>query len=182
MLPALPAFLLLVLVPPDPAQLKSELKRAPAADVQQRFRIYDALAQAHVERKENDAAEEAFRNALELNRRLPQFDSNSGLRYAEFLAYQNRLSDCGRILSEILRGEPRFVPAILLQARLLVAQNRRDDGIQAAEKALALAEETGPSFPSDRLAAIHLFLSVNYFAAGREDLSRVHQLWIQQQR
>jgi tetratricopeptide (TPR) repeat protein len=173
---------MLLLAPPDVSQLESELKRAPVSAVPQRFRIYDALAQALAEKKENSAAEDAFRNALDLNRRLPQFDSSSALRYAEFLAGQNRLSDCGRLLNEILRREPEFAPALLQQARLLVVQNRRDDGIELAEEALKMAEKAGLSFPQDRLAAIHLFLSVNYFAAGREDLSRVHQLWIQQQR
>lgn len=170
MLPASVVVCLLLLAPPSADGLKTEL-----------FRL-NSLAASQVAAKEYAGADEAFRGALDLNRRLPVFDADSALRYAEFLTSQNRLSDAERLVSEILKNNPQFAPAYLQQANFRIAQNRREDGIQLAEVALSLAEKSGAPVPAGRLEAIHLFLSVNYFAVGRQDLSRIHQLWIQQHR
>lgn len=170
MLPASVVVFLLLLAPPPVDELKSELVRL------------NSMAAAKVAAKDYAGADEAFRAALDLNRRQAAFGADSALRYAEFLTSQNRLSDAERLTSEILKNDPRFAPAYLQMANLRVAQNRREDSIRLAELALSLAEKDGAAVPAGRLEAIHLFLSVNYFAVGRQDLSRVHQLWIQQHR
>lgn|ERR1039458_5182767 len=87
-----------------------------------------------------DAAEEAFRKSLDLNRKLEHHIPESAYLNYQFLLMRERDAESQALLDEILRWEPLFTPALLERAKNYISQEQPG---KAAEAALLVARIDG---------------------------------------
>lgn len=144
--------------------------------------LYAAMANAQASLKLYADAGVSWHGAWEANCKAPGMDAESGVAAGEFFLSRDRLPEAAAVLNELMEREPTYAPAWLATARLRVAQNRREDAVLLAERALDLGQKSQPPLSLERQRDIRLFLSINYHALGQEARAREHQLWIQQNR
>jgi len=119
-----------------------------------------------------DRAGDAFRAAMEANRRLPSPLSESAFQYFEFLALQSRPQEAQAVIEEILRREPFFLPARLENAKYLASEDHLERAIQEGELVVRNTEDTRI------LRSAHIFLAKTCHHAGRAQEAARHQDWI----
>ncbi|MDR3717459.1 MAG: tetratricopeptide repeat protein [Bryobacteraceae bacterium] len=123
-----------------------------------------------------DAAEEAFRKSLELNRKLDHHIPESAMLYYKFLVLRERDSEWHALLDEILRWEPLYAPAMLERAKDYLSREQPEKALEAALLVTRNTEDP------ETLRAAHFFLVKIYRMLGRNAEAQVHADWIQAQR
>jgi tetratricopeptide (TPR) repeat protein len=148
------------------------LALSPPDDLRVQAQTFIGLGEDALKRPQR--AEEAFRAALEVNRKLPHPNPSAALEFAMFLTRQSRQGEAQKLLQEILAFAPGFGPAHLERAKYLSAQGDLESALAEAKIAL---DQAG-SDPKG-LRAAHAFLARTCFALGRTDEAEVHQRWIE---
>ena len=119
-----------------------------------------------------DAADEAFRNSLELNRKLDHHIPESALLYYKFLVLRERDAEGHALLDEILRWEPLFAPAMLERAKNYLSG---EQPIKAMEVALLITRNTEDP---ETLRSAHFLLVKIYRMTGNDKQAQIHADWI----
>ena len=119
-----------------------------------------------------DAADEAFRNALELNRKLDHHIPESALLYYKFLVLRERDAEWHALLDEILRWEPLYAPAMLERAKNYLSGEQPK---KAMEVALLVTRNTEDP---ETLRAAHFLLVKIYRMTGNDKQAQIHADWI----
>jgi tetratricopeptide (TPR) repeat protein len=148
------------------------LALSPPDDLRVQAQTFIGLGEDALKRPQR--AEEAFRAALEVNRKLPHPNPSAALEFAMFLTRQSRQGEAQKLLQEILAFAPGFGPAHLERAKYLSAQGDLESALAEAKIAL---DQAG-SDPKG-LRAAHAFLARTCFALGRTDEAEAHQSWIE---
>lgn len=151
---------------------KRALALSPADDLRVQALTFIGLGEDALKRPQR--AEEAFRDALAANRKLPNPNPGAALEFAMFLTRQSRQGEAQKLLDEILKFAPGFGPAHLERAKYLSAKGDLESAL--AEGKIAL-DQAGSDPKS--LRAAHAFLAKTCFALGRTDEAAVHQSWIE---
>jgi tetratricopeptide (TPR) repeat protein len=120
-------------------------------------------------------AEAAFRQALEINRKMGLPDPVAAHRFVDFLAQRGREDEAQPVVDLLLAHSPRFGPAYLERAKYLNGKGETQKAIDLAERALDLE-----GMDREKLRAAHLLLARAWFRLGREEQAARHQTWIEQ--
>src|SRR5581483_3059622 len=115
---------------------RQALALSPADDLKVQAQTFIALGEDALKRPQR--AEAAFREALAVNRKLPNPNPGAELEYAMFLTRQSRQGEAQKLLDEILKFAPDFGPAHLERAKYLSAQGDLKSAL--AEGTIALDE------------------------------------------
>jgi len=118
-------------------------------------------------------ADATFRQALELNRRLPSPDPKIGLAYADFLKKDSREEEAGGLVTEILHWAPANGTAHLYRATSFSHSGDREGA--AIEAQLALEQ---PDADLKLQRAAHSLLARTYSEMGRDAEAKAHVDWL----
>ncbi len=119
-----------------------------------------------------DAADQAFRESHELNRKLERHISEPAFDYYWFLVMRDREAEAHALLEEILHWEPLFTPALLERAKNCVSREQFEKGIGDAILVTLNAED-----PELQRSA-HFLLVKIYRMLGRNAEAQLHADWI----
>jgi tetratricopeptide (TPR) repeat protein len=139
-----------------------------------RVQILTQIAKSKDALSDAPGAEQAFRAALDLNRRLSERVPEAALEYVRFLQVHSRAVDAERVLDEIVGWNPWSPEVRIERARVLAAIGRWDAVIPEGEFVL---RNTAENEKLQRVA--HLLLASAYTRLKRPDEARIHQEWIQ---
>jgi tetratricopeptide (TPR) repeat protein len=119
-----------------------------------------------------DAADEAFRKSLELNRKLDHHIPESALLYYKFLVLRERDAESHALLDEILRWEPLYAPAMLERAKNYLSAEQPNKAMEAA--LLVTRNNEDP----ETLRSAHFLLVKIYRMTGDDKQAQIHADWI----
>ena len=119
-----------------------------------------------------EAADQAFRESLTLNRKLEHPISEPAFDYYWFLIMWERETEARALLEEILRWEPLFTPALLERAKQFVNQEQPAKGIEDALLVTRNAEDV------ELQRSAHYLLVKIYRMLDRNDEAQAHADWI----
>ncbi len=155
-----------------------ELRQAASLSSEGRIKVmaYTFLGTTEAQRSRPEAADEAFRKAMELNRRLPVPISEAALEYVHFLDQAGREEEGRPVVEEILRWEPFCYPARMERAKDLADSGAYEAAIQDAE--LVARNVAGDK---DLSRTAHALLARVYHRLGRNEDARRHEAWIRGQ-
>ncbi len=154
------------------AALRRTIGLAPRNDAA-RMQNWTLIAVAEEQQNHPEAAEEAYRQALAANRRLPALDCRAAQRYVDYLDQNGQQETAGRLAEELLQAQPTWAPALFLRAKTLGRPRLNAAAAAAAEIALTHLEG---DVTLER--AIRAFLIRTYFTIGQKDRAQEHQRWI----
>tara|TARA_B100001093_G_scaffold508363_1_gene570405 strand:+ start:673 stop:2835 length:2163 start_codon:yes stop_codon:yes gene_type:complete len=112
-----------------------------------------AIAMLHLARNEIDAANTSYQKSFDLSNGEP----SRQFIYAQFKARIGDKEAAGLLIDDILENEPRFVPALLLKAKLIFADAKFDDATKLTNHILRLT----PHNPEAILLSSRLKLARN---------------------
>ena len=118
-------------------------------------------------------AEELFRAALEINRKLPRRNPDAALEYVRFLQLGSRSVEAEEVLREVLVWNPFSPEAHAERAKLLAAGGKWEKVAEEAEFVLRNAGEN-----VDLLRAAHLLLARAYYRLNQPEKAKLHQSWL----
>ncbi len=118
------------------------------------------------------AAREAFEESLRINRKLESPVPEDAFEYYKFLRQRGGKRESDALISEILRWEPLYAPALLERARELAARQQPQ---KAIEDALLVTKN---SEDPELLRSAHYFLVKTYHSLGEDKSAEVHAGWI----
>lgn len=150
------------------------LALAPAPEL--RLQVLTKAAAAHLDRADYEAAERAYREALEVNRGLPTRVPEAALDYARFLQLRSRNDEAAALVEEVLRWSPFSPRAHLELAKLLAVRGQWERVVEAGEFALRNA---GGDRELERSA--HALLARAYLRMNKPEKAREHRAWIESQ-
>jgi tetratricopeptide (TPR) repeat protein len=152
--------------------LERALRAQPDEELQALIYTQIALSQQYLQR--DTSAENAFRRAMELNRRLARHLPEPAFRFYTFLVAVNKEPDAAAVLDEILRWDPGFLPARMQRARKLLDAGHLEE---AAGQAEVVARNTSPA-DQELLRAAHILLLQVCAKLGRTEEASRHQAWL----
>jgi tetratricopeptide (TPR) repeat protein len=152
------------------AAIGKGLNAAPGGEMRTLLETQRGLVEANLSHPER--AEEAFRAAMDANRKLPVLLSEAAFQYFQFLSLQSRPREAQSVIDEILRHEPFFLPARLENAKWLAGEDQLERAIQEGELVIRNTED------KRMLRAAHIFLAKTCHRAGRTQDAGRHQAWI----
>lgn len=153
------------------AEWEKALSLRPDADL--KMKILSGLASAKSELSDFAGAERAFREAAEINRKLPKPEAHLMIEYARFLQLLERKSEAEALIEEIVSLAPLSPHAHIERAKLLAARGRWDEAADAGEFVLLNAGED-----AELLRAAHVLLARAYMRLNKPEKARSHQTWI----
>jgi tetratricopeptide (TPR) repeat protein len=163
------------LAPDSPARALAEWEKAlalkPGDDL--RLQILIKVAAARLDLSDFRKAEGAFREALEINRRLPRRRPEAALEYVRFLQLRSRTDEAETLLDEVVRWNPLSPQARLERAKLLAARGSWEKVVEEGEFVLR-----GAGDDVETLRSAHLLLARAYLRLNRPEDARRHQEWI----
>ena len=139
-----------------------------------RLQILMKIGAAKLDLSDFDAAEQAFRGALEINRKLPRRNAEAMLEYVRFLQLKSRPAEAEALLNEILSWNPLSPQAHLERAKLLAARGQWDQVVEDAEFALRNAGED-----EELLRSAHVLLARAYLRLKQPEKAQRHRSWIE---
>lgn len=119
-------------------------------------------------------AEQAYRDAIALNRGLPSPEPGTLMQYAKFLQDEQREAEAQEVITEILRFAPSFGLAHLERGKFLAGREEMEAALAEGELALRYAGDD-----VIRQRAAHAFLARAYNALGRAEQAKLHLEWIE---
>jgi tetratricopeptide (TPR) repeat protein len=138
-----------------------------------RLQILMQIAGAKLERSDFAGAEQAFREALEINRKLPRRETQPALEYVRFLQLRSRPAEAGQVLREALVWNPLSPEAHAERAKLLAASGDWGKVVDEGEFVLRTA---GESMELARTA--HLLLARAYYRLKQTQKAQLHESWL----
>jgi len=154
------------------AQWEKALALDPDAEL--RLQILLKLGAARLDLSDFDAAEQAFKSALEINRKLPRRKPEAALEYVRFLQLKSRPAEAEALLNETLSWNPFSPQARLELAKLLAVRGQWARVVEEGEFVLRNAAED-----EELLRAAHLLLARAYYRLNQPEKARQHQAWIE---
>ncbi len=139
-----------------------------------RLQILIKIGVAKHELLDFEAAEDAFRVALEINRKLPRRNPEAMLEYVRFLRLRSRIAEAEALLNETLSWNPSSPQAHLERANLLVDLGKWDNVVGEGEFVLRNAGED-----EELLRSAHILLARAYRRLNQPEKARLHQSWIE---
>ncbi|HXG66169.1 MAG TPA: tetratricopeptide repeat protein [Blastocatellia bacterium] len=143
---------------------------ALSPDGELRLRILMKIGAAKLELSDFEAAEHAFRAALEINRQLPKRNPEAMLEYVRFLQLKSRPAEAETLLHEVLSWNPLSPQAHLERAKLLAARGQWNRVVEEGEFVLRNAGEDG-----ELLRAAHMLLARAYYRLNQPEKAQWHQ-------
>lgn len=155
-------------------------ERALAAkpDDELRALIYTQIALAERYLQHDAKAEEAFRRAFALNRKLTRHLPAAAFEYYTFLDLAGMASEATAVRDEILGWDPAFLPARMQRARALADAGRLADSLAEAELVTINADPSNDKL----LRQAHIFLLQTYTEMKRPEDAARHQAWLKSAR
>jgi len=144
----------------------------PAGDL--RLQILIKIAVAKLDLSDFEAAELAFKAALEINRKLPRRNPEAMLEYVRFLQLRSRMEEAEALLNETLGWNPLSPHAHLERAKLLVARRQWDKVVEEGEFVLRTAGED-----EELLRSAHLLLARAYLHLNQPEKAQLHRAWLE---
>ena len=123
-----------------------------------------AIAMLHLARNEIDAANISYQKSFDLANGEP----SKQFIYAQFKARIGDKEAASKLIDAILGNEPRFVPALLLKAKLIYAEAKFDDATKLTNEILRLT----PYNPEAIFLSSRLKLARNQFDEAILELER----------
>ncbi len=156
------------------AEAASAYQTALAANPDPELQVLIRTRLASVEQKQShpERADQAFRVAMALNRKLPKPNPDAACDYAKFLREEGQTVAAAAAVDEALRWAPFHVPARLERASLLAAGNRWKEVIRESTFVIRNTED------EKLLRSAHYLLSRAYHMAGDEVRSKDEQTWL----
>ncbi len=139
-----------------------------------RVQILIEIAAARLDLSNFEAAENAFKAALEINRKLPKRNPEAMLGYVRFLQLRSRPAEAEALLNETLNWNPLSPEAHLERAKLLAASGKWQEVAEEGEFVLRNAGED-----QELLRAAHMLLARAYYRLNQPEKARQHQSWIE---
>ena len=143
-------------------------------DDELRLQILIKVGAARLDNSDFEGAELAFREARDLNRKLPRHHPEAMLEYVRFLRLRSRNDEAEALLDETISLNPLSLQAHLERAKLLAARGQWDKVIEAGEFVLRNA---GEDKETQRFA--HILLARAYLLSNQAEKARRHQAWIE---
>jgi tetratricopeptide (TPR) repeat protein len=138
------------------------------------MQIHTQIGKAKEDLSDMPAAEQAYKTAFEINRRLPARVPEAALEYVRFLQLQARTRDAEAILNEVVGWNPWSPKARGERARLLAAKGDWNDVVTEGEFLLRNAADD-----DDLLRLAHFLLARAYFRLNQPDKAQVHRAWLE---
>lgn len=154
------------------AQWEKALALGPADEL--RLQIYTQIGRAKDSLSDVPGAEEAFRAALDINRRLPRRVPEAAIEYVRFLQVHSQSSRAEAVLEEVLAWNPWSPEARAERARFLADRRQWTEVIVEGEFVLRNARD-------DRalLRLAHLLLARAYYRLDQPAKAQVHRAWLE---
>lgn len=141
-----------------------------------RLQILTQLAQARDLRSDAAGAAEAFRSALDINRRLPRRAPEPAIEYVRFLQRQGRGAEAEALVDEIVGWNPWAPEARIERARMLADKGNWQDVITEGEFVLRAAADN-----RELLRVAHLLLARAYYRLDQPAKAQGHREWLESQ-
>lgn len=138
------------------------------------MQIYTQVAKAKEDLSDMPAAEQAYKAALEINRRLPARVPEAAIEYVRFLEMQSRPAEAEAVLNEALGWNPWSPKARAERARLLASKGDWNHVVTEGEFVLRNAGED-----DDLLRLAHFLLARAYYRLKQPDKAQVHRAWLE---
>jgi tetratricopeptide (TPR) repeat protein len=138
-----------------------------------RMQAWTIVAVASDQMNQAGKADEAFRQAWQIDRSLKNFDPNAAYEYIRVLERDHRDEEAAPLVAEVLRRVPEYGPAHLSIAKSLFA--RKADAAAAREAEAALA--TIRNYPEVERDA-HYLLARVYLRLGMRERAAIHTQWM----
>lgn len=138
-----------------------------------RLLIQVKIGAAKLDLSDFDAAERAFRSALEINRKILKRNPEAMLEYLRYLQVESRVAEAEALLNEILNWNPLSPKAHLERAKLLATRAEWDKVIEEGQFVLRNAGED-----EELLRAAHVLLARAYLRLGQPEKAQPHRSWI----
>jgi tetratricopeptide (TPR) repeat protein len=138
-----------------------------------RLQILIKIGAARLDLSDFEAAEEAFKSALEINRKLQRRNPEAALEYVRFLQLRSRPEEAEALLNEILSWNPFSPQAHLELAKLLTQRGQWARVVEEGEFVLRNAGED-----EQLLTAAHLLLARAYYRLKQPEKAQRHEAWI----
>ncbi len=142
-------------------------------DDELRLQILMQIGAAKLERSDFEGTEQAFRAALEINRKLARRNPEAALEYVRFLQLRSRPAEAEEVLREVLAWNPLSPEAHAERAKLLAVNGEWEKVVEEGEFVLRNAGEN-----VELLRAAHLLLARAYYRLNRPEMARSHQSWL----
>ena len=139
-----------------------------------RLQVYTQLGKAKDLQSDTRGAEDAFKAALDINRRLPTRVPEAAIEYVRFLQLAGRSSDAERLIDEIVAWNPWAPEARVERARLLAARGRWTQVVSEGEFVLRNAEER-----KELQRVAHMLLAQAYYRLQQPEKAQVHRAWLE---
>ncbi|HWW73968.1 MAG TPA: tetratricopeptide repeat protein [Pyrinomonadaceae bacterium] len=155
------------------AEWEKALSLNPSDDL--RLQILTQVGAANLALTNYEAAERAFREALEINRRLARRSPEAALEYVRFLQLRSRAAEAETLVGEILGWNPLSPQAHLERAKLLAAGAEWAGVVEEGEFVLRNA---GEDLELQRGA--HALLARAHRRLNQPEKARAHQAWLEE--
>ncbi len=139
-----------------------------------RLQIYTQIGNSKRDLADFNGAEQAFRAALEVNRRIPKRRPEAAIEYVRFLQLRSRAAEAEALLQEILNWNPLSPQAHLEWAKLLAARGQWDKVVEEGEFVLRNAGEN-----EELLRSAHALLARAYHRLNRPEKAQWHRSWLE---
>lgn len=143
-------------------------------DGELRLQILTRIAAARLDLSDFEGAERAFRDALDVNRRLPKRRPEAMLEYVRFLQLRSRPAEAEALLEETLSLSPLSPQAHLERAKLLAARAQWGKVAEEGEFVLRNAGED-----EELLRTAHALLARAYLFLKQPEKARTHLSWVE---
>ncbi|HJQ35091.1 MAG TPA: tetratricopeptide repeat protein [Pyrinomonadaceae bacterium] len=140
-----------------------------------RLKILVEVGAAGLDLSNYDAAERAFREALEVNRRLARHSPEAALDYVSFLQLRSRSAEAEALLDEVLGWNPLSPQAHLERAKLFAARAEWASVVEEGEFVLRNAGDD-----VELLRAAHFLLVRAHRRLNQPEKARQHQAWLEE--
>ncbi len=139
-----------------------------------RLQILIKIGVAKLDLSDFEAAEHAFKTALEINRKLPRRHPEAMLEYVRFLQLRSRPAEAEALVGEILSWNPLSPQAHVERAKLLAARGQWDKVVEEGEFVLRNAGED-----EELLRSAHMLLARAYYRLNQPEKAQRHRSWLE---
>jgi tetratricopeptide (TPR) repeat protein len=159
---------------PEAALAEWEKALSLGAEGELRLLILTKVGTAKQELSDFDGAERAFREAVEVNRKLAKRSAEPALEYARFLQSRSRAPEAEALVDEALAFNPLSLPAHVERAKLQAARGQWDKVVETGEFVLRNAGED-----EELLRAAHALLARAYLRLNQSEKAEPHRAWLE---
>ena len=139
-----------------------------------KLQILTQVAKARDSLSDFGGAEEAFRAAMEVNRRLRRRVPEAGVEFVRFLQLRSERAEAEKVLTEILSWNPWSPDARVERARMFADDGRWQEVVMEAEFVLRNASDD-----RELLRIAHLLLARAYYRLEQPEKAQVHRDWLE---